>query len=67
MRRMFSRQLGLFPLWSSSRWCRPLEKSLERCFQCQDTLSLYRLALTMMLDSFNTDRERHITREVSGV
>ncbi|XP_010767000.1 nephrocystin-3-like [Notothenia coriiceps] len=42
----------------------PLEKSLEQCLQCQDTMSLYRLALKMTLNSLNTDRERHIMREI---
>ncbi|XP_019725055.1 nephrocystin-3 [Hippocampus comes] len=41
-----------------------LEKSLEQCLQCQDTLSLYRLALKMTLDSLGSDRERHIMREI---
>ncbi|XP_029313702.1 nephrocystin-3 isoform X1 [Cottoperca gobio] len=41
-----------------------LEKSLEQCLQCQDTMSLYRLALKMTLNSLNTDRERHIMREI---
>ncbi|XP_034718379.1 nephrocystin-3 [Etheostoma cragini] len=41
-----------------------LEKCLEQCLQCQDTMSLYRLALKMMLNSFNTDREQHIMREI---
>ncbi|XP_043961229.1 nephrocystin-3 [Gambusia affinis] len=41
-----------------------LEKSLEQCLQCQDTLSLYHLALKMMLKFLNTDRERHIMKEM---
>ncbi|KAA8580697.1 hypothetical protein FQN60_013655, partial [Etheostoma spectabile] len=41
-----------------------LEKCLEQCLQCQDTMSLYRLALKMMLNSLNTDREQHIMREI---
>ncbi|MEQ2279247.1 Nephrocystin-3 [Ameca splendens] len=41
-----------------------LEKSLEQCLQCQDTLSLYRLALKMILKFLNTDRERHIMKEM---
>lgn len=44
-----------------------LEKSLEQCLQCQDTMSLYRLALKMTLNSLNTDREQHIMREVTYV
>ncbi|KAM8823241.1 nephrocystin-3 isoform 2-T2 [Spinachia spinachia] len=41
-----------------------VERSLEQCLQCQDTMSLYRLALKMTLNSLNTDRERHIMREM---
>uniref|UniRef100_A0A7N6BIA6 Nephrocystin-3 n=1 Tax=Anabas testudineus TaxID=64144 RepID=A0A7N6BIA6_ANATE len=37
---------------------------MEQCLQCQDTMSLYRLALKMMLNSLNTDREQHIIREI---
>ncbi|XP_068565994.1 nephrocystin-3 [Cebidichthys violaceus] len=40
------------------------EKGLEQCLQCQDTMSLYRLALKMTLNSLNTDRERHIMTEI---
>ncbi|KAM7369842.1 hypothetical protein PAMP_011132 [Pampus punctatissimus] len=49
---------------TSSSSCWSLEKSLEQCLQCQDTMSLYRLALKMMLNSLNTERERHIMREI---
>uniref|UniRef100_A0AAX7V2V3 Nephrocystin-3 n=1 Tax=Astatotilapia calliptera TaxID=8154 RepID=A0AAX7V2V3_ASTCA len=35
----------------TSRSCGLLEKSLEQCLQCQDTMSLYRLALKMTLNS----------------
>uniref|UniRef100_A0A8C4EU09 Nephrocystin-3 n=1 Tax=Dicentrarchus labrax TaxID=13489 RepID=A0A8C4EU09_DICLA len=38
--------------------------SLEQCLQCQDTMSLYRQALKITLNSLNTDRERHIMREI---
>uniref|UniRef100_A0A4W6CXJ7 Nephrocystin-3 n=1 Tax=Lates calcarifer TaxID=8187 RepID=A0A4W6CXJ7_LATCA len=38
--------------------------SMEQCLQCQDTMSLYRLALKMTLNCLNTDRERHIMREI---
>eukprot|EP00064_Thunnus_orientalis_P000037 superscaffoldBa00000002_g37 len=48
---------------TSSSSCWSLEKSLEQCLQCQDTMSLYRLALKMTLNSLNNDRERHIMRE----
>uniref|UniRef100_A0A671VYV2 Nephrocystin-3 n=1 Tax=Sparus aurata TaxID=8175 RepID=A0A671VYV2_SPAAU len=41
-----------------------LEKSLDQCLQCQDTMSLYRQALKMTLNSLSTDRERHVMREI---
>ncbi|KAM3593907.1 uncharacterized protein V6R79_025211 [Siganus canaliculatus] len=41
-----------------------LEKSLEQCLQCQDTMSLYRQALKMTLNSLSTDRERHVMKEI---
>ncbi|XP_068160493.1 nephrocystin-3 [Antennarius striatus] len=44
--------------------CWSLEKRLEQCLQCQDTMSLYRQALKMMLNSLNTDRERYVMREM---
>ncbi|XP_061522142.1 nephrocystin-3-like isoform X2 [Phycodurus eques] len=47
---------------STSGWS--LEKSLDQCLQCQDTLSLYRLVLKMTLESLSSDRERHIMREI---
>ncbi|XP_075936711.1 nephrocystin-3 isoform X2 [Anarhichas minor] len=47
---------------SISGWS--LEKSLEQCLQCQDTMSLYRLALKITLNSLHTDRERHIMTEI---
>ncbi|XP_061778263.1 nephrocystin-3 isoform X2 [Nerophis ophidion] len=46
----------------TSCWCWSLEKSLEQCLQCQDTLALYRLALKMILDS--SEREQHFMREI---
>ncbi|XP_041823798.1 nephrocystin-3 [Melanotaenia boesemani] len=49
---------------TSGRSCWSLEKNLEQCLQCQDTMSLYRLALKIMLNSLSTDRERHIMREM---
>ncbi|XP_068437546.1 nephrocystin-3 isoform X3 [Clinocottus analis] len=49
-------------LISISGWS--LERSLEECLQCQDTMSLYRLALKMTLNSLNTDRDRRIMREI---
>lgn len=38
---------------------------MEQCLQCQDTMSLYCLALKMMLNSLKTEREQHIIREVT--
>ncbi|XP_040926269.1 nephrocystin-3 isoform X2 [Betta splendens] len=48
----------------TSRSCWSLEKNMEQCLQCQDIMSLYRLALKMILNSLNTDREQHIMREI---
>uniref|UniRef100_A0A8D3CG74 Nephrocystin-3 n=1 Tax=Scophthalmus maximus TaxID=52904 RepID=A0A8D3CG74_SCOMX len=44
----------------SGRSCWSQEKSVEQFLQCQDTMSLYRLALQTTLGSLSTDRERHI-------
>lgn len=49
---------------ASSSSCCTLEKNLEQSLQCQDTLSLYRQALKMTLNSLDTDRERRIMKEV---
>ncbi|KAM6900637.1 nephrocystin-3 [Xenentodon cancila] len=49
---------------TSGGFCLSLEKSLDHCLQCQDTLSLYRLALKITLKSLSTDRERHIIKEM---
>uniref|UniRef100_A0A3Q3J044 Nephrocystin-3 n=1 Tax=Monopterus albus TaxID=43700 RepID=A0A3Q3J044_MONAL len=35
-----------------------------QCLQCQDTMSLYRLALKIILNSLNTDKEQRIMREI---
>uniref|UniRef100_A0A3B4TS01 Nephrocystin-3 n=1 Tax=Seriola dumerili TaxID=41447 RepID=A0A3B4TS01_SERDU len=35
----------------------PILNVMEQCLQCQDTMSLYRLALKMTLNSLNTDRD----------
>ncbi|XP_030612785.1 nephrocystin-3 isoform X2 [Archocentrus centrarchus] len=51
----------------TSRSFGSLEKSLEQCLQCQDTMSVCRLALKMTLSSLSTDRERHIMREILGL
>ncbi|KAM9827493.1 nephrocystin-3 [Neosynchiropus ocellatus] len=47
---------------SRSRWS--FEKSLDQCLHCQDTLSLYRLTLKMILESLGSDKERHMMREI---
>lgn len=49
---------------TSSRPCCSLEKSLEQCLQCQDTMSLYRLALNMTLNSLSSDKDQHILKEI---
>ncbi|CAB1440249.1 unnamed protein product [Pleuronectes platessa] len=49
---------------TSSGLCWSQEKSVDQFLQCQDTMSLYRLALKMTLSSLSTDRERHIMREI---
>nr|XP_046212171.1 nephrocystin-3 isoform X1 [Oncorhynchus gorbuscha]XP_046212172.1 nephrocystin-3 isoform X1 [Oncorhynchus gorbuscha] len=41
-----------------------LERTLEQCLLCQDTMSLYRLGLKVVLDSLSTDGERHVMREM---
>uniref|UniRef100_A0A8C7VV09 Nephrocystin-3 n=1 Tax=Oncorhynchus mykiss TaxID=8022 RepID=A0A8C7VV09_ONCMY len=41
-----------------------LERTLEQCLLCQDTMSLYRLGLKVELDSLSTDGERHVMREM---
>ncbi|KAJ8376758.1 hypothetical protein SKAU_G00073380 [Synaphobranchus kaupii] len=43
-------------------WC--LDRTLEQCLLCQDTVSLYRLALRVVLDVLGTDRSRRIMREM---
>ncbi|KAM6978092.1 nephrocystin-3 [Aplochiton taeniatus] len=49
---------------TSSNWAWSVEKTLEQCLLCQDTMSLYRLALHMTLDSLGTDRERHVMTQM---
>uniref|UniRef100_A0A1A8FJ09 Nephrocystin-3 n=1 Tax=Nothobranchius korthausae TaxID=1143690 RepID=A0A1A8FJ09_9TELE len=41
-----------------------LEKSLDQCLLCQDTMSLYCLALNMTLKSLSTDAARHTMKEM---
>lgn len=55
--------MGFINISGRSDWS--LEKSLEQCLQCQDTMSLYCLALKMMLNSFDTDTKRHAMKEVT--
>ncbi|XP_030625126.1 nephrocystin-3 [Chanos chanos] len=45
-----------------SAW--PLERTLQLCVHCQDTVSLYRLCLRLALDSLSTDSERCTMREL---
>ncbi|CAL8312603.1 unnamed protein product [Merluccius merluccius] len=51
-------------LLSSCRGQWSLEKLLEQCLLCQDTMSLYRLALQVTLDSLSAQRDRHTTTEM---
>uniref|UniRef100_A0A1A8MKF9 Nephrocystin-3 n=1 Tax=Nothobranchius pienaari TaxID=704102 RepID=A0A1A8MKF9_9TELE len=41
-----------------------LEKSLDQCLLCHDTMSLYCLALNMTLKSLSTDAARHTMKEM---
>uniref|UniRef100_A0A672PFR0 Nephrocystin-3 n=1 Tax=Sinocyclocheilus grahami TaxID=75366 RepID=A0A672PFR0_SINGR len=47
---------------SRSSWT--LERTLQQCALCQDTISLYRLGLKVVLDSLGTDQEKHIMKEL---
>uniref|UniRef100_A0A673G6D4 Nephrocystin-3 n=1 Tax=Sinocyclocheilus rhinocerous TaxID=307959 RepID=A0A673G6D4_9TELE len=47
---------------SRSSWT--LERTLQQCALCQDTVSLYRLGLKSALDSLSTDQEKHIMKEL---
>ncbi|XP_016134058.1 nephrocystin-3-like [Sinocyclocheilus grahami] len=47
---------------SRSSWT--LERTLQHCALCQDTVSLYRLGLKSALDSLSTDQEKHIMKEL---
>ncbi|XP_013868832.1 nephrocystin-3 isoform X2 [Austrofundulus limnaeus] len=49
---------------ASDRCDLSLEKSLEQCLLCQDSMSLYRLALNMTLRSLSTDTERRVMKEM---
>ncbi|XP_051784773.1 nephrocystin-3 isoform X1 [Erpetoichthys calabaricus] len=37
---------------------------LQRCFQCQDTVSLYRMAMRSLQDIMSTDRDKQLMREI---
>lgn len=50
---------------SSRSWT--LERTLQQCVSCQDTVSLYRLGLKVVLDSLSTDQEKHVLREVTSL
>uniref|UniRef100_A0A672PFR7 Nephrocystin-3 n=1 Tax=Sinocyclocheilus grahami TaxID=75366 RepID=A0A672PFR7_SINGR len=49
-------------LITQSSWT--LERTLQQCALCQDTISLYRLGLKVVLDSLGTDQEKHIMKEL---
>ncbi|KAJ3611035.1 hypothetical protein NHX12_021051, partial [Muraenolepis orangiensis] len=51
-------------LLSSCRGRLSLEKLLEQCLLCQDTMSLYRLALQVTSDSLSSQLNRHTTTEM---
>ncbi|XP_076826338.1 nephrocystin-3 isoform X2 [Brachyhypopomus gauderio] len=51
--------------YSRSSWS--LERTLQSVAACQDTVALYRLCLKVVLDALNTDRERHVMRELLGL
>uniref|UniRef100_A0A672PAZ2 Nephrocystin-3 n=1 Tax=Sinocyclocheilus grahami TaxID=75366 RepID=A0A672PAZ2_SINGR len=43
---------------------RLITQTLQQCALCQDTISLYRLGLKVVLDSLGTDQEKHIMKEL---
>ncbi|KAL1006822.1 hypothetical protein UPYG_G00077600 [Umbra pygmaea] len=49
---------------TSCRSAWPLERVLERCLLCQDTVSLYRQGLNVALDCLSTDRLRHVMTDM---
>ncbi|XP_058258883.1 nephrocystin-3 isoform X1 [Hemibagrus wyckioides] len=59
---LLARLLTHFFLSTRSSWT--LDRMLHQCVLCQDTVALYRLSLKVVLDSLNTDRERHVMREL---
>jgi len=42
-----------------------IDETLQQCFQCQDTVSLYRLVLRSIQESLQSDKEKGLLREVS--
>lgn len=42
-----------------------IDETLQQCFQCQDTVSLYRLVLRSIQESLQSDKERGLLKEVS--
>ncbi|XP_043825181.1 nephrocystin-3 isoform X1 [Dromiciops gliroides] len=41
-----------------------IDKILQQCFQCQDTVSLYRLVLRSIQESMENDREKDLMKEI---
>lgn len=42
-----------------------IDETLQQCFQCQDTVSLYRLVLRSVQESLPNDMDKDLMREVS--
>ncbi|XP_060036243.1 nephrocystin-3 isoform X2 [Erinaceus europaeus] len=51
------------PAWSAGR-AGHLEKILHQCFQCQDTISLYRLILRSVQESLEDDPEKELMKQI---
>ncbi|XP_010005892.1 PREDICTED: nephrocystin-3 [Chaetura pelagica] len=43
---------------------RNIDETLQQCFQCQDTVSLYRLVLRSIQESLQSDKEKGLLREI---
>lgn len=56
---------ALFVLLRSVRNTGNIDETLQQCFQCQDTVSLYRLILRSIQESLQSDKEKGLLREVS--
>ncbi|NXD08707.1 NPHP3 protein, partial [Nothocercus nigrocapillus] len=41
-----------------------IDETLQQCFQCQDTVSLYRLVLRTVRESLRNDKEKDLLKEV---